>query len=78
MDSIRRAKVPCVKDVRGAGLMIGIELTKPGKEAFTACLERGLFINCTQDTVLRLAPPLTTPDEDLSKGLGILLDVLRK
>ena len=78
MDAIRRAKVACVKDVRGAGLMIGIELTKPGKEVFTTCLARGLFINCTQDTVLRLAPPLTTPDEDFAKGLGVLLDVLKK
>jgi len=78
MDAVRRAKVPCVKDVRGAGLMIGIELSGPGKEVFTNCLQRGLYINCTADTVLRLAPPLTTPDEDLAKALGILLDVLRK
>ncbi len=78
MDAVRRAKVPCVKDVRGAGLMIGIELAKPGKEVFLTCLEKGLFINCTQDTVLRLAPPLTTPDDDLAKGLDILLGVLRK
>ena len=78
MDAVRRAKVPCVKDVRGAGLMIGIELSRPGKEVFTNCLQRGLYINCTADTVLRLAPPLTTPDEDLAKALDILLDVLWK
>jgi acetylornithine/N-succinyldiaminopimelate aminotransferase len=78
MDAVRRAQLPVVRNVRGFGLMIGIELTRPGKDVFTTCLQRGLFINCTQDTVLRLAPPLTTPDEDLAKGLDILLDVLKK
>jgi predicted acetylornithine/succinylornithine family transaminase len=78
MEAVRRAKVPCVKNVRGAGLMIGIELSRPGKEVFLACLQRGLYINCTADTVLRLAPPLTTPDVDFAKALEILLDVLKK
>ena len=78
MEAIRQAHLPAVKDVRGAGLMIGIELDRPGKEVFLECLRRGLYINCTQDTVLRLAPPLTTSDADISRGLEILLDVLRK
>jgi acetylornithine/N-succinyldiaminopimelate aminotransferase len=77
MKAIRRAKLPCVKDVRGAGFMIGVELSRPGKDVFAACLERGLFLNCTAETVLRLAPPLTTPSADLSKGLDILFDVLK-
>ena len=75
--ALRRAKIGCVKDVRGKGLMIGIELDKPGKDIVAACLARGLLINCTQDTILRLAPPLTTPDGLLSKGLRILIDVLK-
>ncbi len=77
MKSIRDANIGCVKDVRGAGLMIGIELDRPGKDVFTACMERKLLINCTQETVLRLAPPLITPDELLQKGTDILIDVLR-
>ncbi|HUT61782.1 MAG TPA: aminotransferase class III-fold pyridoxal phosphate-dependent enzyme, partial [Phycisphaerae bacterium] len=77
MQTLRDAKVPCVREVRGAGLMIGIELDKPGKQVFLDCLKRGLYINCTQETVLRLAPALTTAEEDLSRGLDILLGVLR-
>lgn len=77
-DALRAAKASSVKDVRGFGLMVGVELNKSGKEIFQACLARGLFINCTQDTVLRLAPALTINDEELSKGLDILIDVLRK
>ena len=78
MQTLRDAKIRCVKEVRGAGFMIGIELDKPGKQVFLDCLQRGVYINCTQDTVLRLAPPLTIADEDLSRGLDILLEVLRK
>jgi acetylornithine/succinyldiaminopimelate/putrescine aminotransferase len=77
MQAIRDAKLPVVKEVRGAGMMIGIEITKPGKEFFTKCLERGLLINCTRETVLRLAPPLVATDQDLRQGLDILLQVLR-
>jgi acetylornithine/succinyldiaminopimelate/putrescine aminotransferase len=57
--------------------MIGIQLDKPGKEVFSACLQRGLLINCTQETVLRLAPAAVTSETDLRAGLDILLDVLR-
>jgi len=75
--ALRRARIGCVKDVRGKGMMIGIELDKPGKDIVLSCLSRGLLINCAQDTVLRLAPPLTTPDGLLRKGLKILIDILK-
>jgi len=78
MDAIRDARIGCVKEVRGAGMMIGIELDKPGNDIVLQCMERGLLINCTQQVVLRLSPPLVTPDEDIQQGLDILLDVLRK
>ena len=78
MRALGAAKIGCVKEVRGAGLMIGIELDRPGKEIFSACMERGLLINCTQETVLRMAPPLVAPEELLEKGLEILIDVLKR
>jgi predicted acetylornithine/succinylornithine family transaminase len=77
MSALRRARIGYVKEVRGKGLMIGIELDKPGKDIVSNCLARGLLINCTQETVLRLAPPLTTPDSLLNKGLWILINVLK-
>jgi len=73
---LRDARIGCVKNLRGAGFMIGIELDKPGKEFFSACMQRGLLINCTQETVLRLAPPLVIDDDLLDKGLETLIDVL--
>lgn len=78
LDGIRSAGIGKVKEVRGHGLMLGIQLDCLGKEAFAACMQAGLLINCTQETVLRLAPPLTTPDAQIAQGLDILLGVLRK
>ena len=77
MAKIRDAGIGKVKEVRGSGFMIGIELDCPGKDFVTACRDRGALINCTQETVLRLAPPLTIEDDILDKGLDILLGVLK-
>jgi predicted acetylornithine/succinylornithine family transaminase len=77
MKAIREAHLACVKEVRGAGLMIGVELDRPGKEAFNKCLQRGLLINCTAETVLRLAPPAVIGERDIKTGLDILIDVLK-
>ena len=57
--------------------MIGIELDKPGRPVVEACLAAGLLINCTQDNVLRLAPPLVISDALLRKGLRILIKTLK-
>ena len=54
-----------VKDVRGLGLLLGMELTVPGGPIVQKCLESGFIINCIQDTVLRFAPPLIIQEEDV-------------
>ena len=48
-----------ISEVRGLGLMIGIELKVPGEPMVHFCRNHGLLINCTQEKVLRLLPPLT-------------------
>lgn len=52
-------KVSLIREVRGEGLMLGIELSVEGGSFVTAALERGLLINCTHDRTLRLLPPYT-------------------
>ena len=74
---VRDANVGRVRQVRGKGMMIGIELDCPGKDILMGCLEKGVIINYTQDTILRLAPPLTIEDDLLEKGLKVLIDVLK-
>ena len=70
-------ELPIVTDVRGCGLMIGIELQVDGTPIVQQCLDRGLLINCTHQTVIRLLPAMTLTDEQLTEGCEILADVLR-
>ena len=67
---------PLIAEVRGAGLMVGVELTESGAGVASACLARGLHINCTHETVLRIMPPLNITREQLDEGLDVLADVL--
>ncbi len=54
-----------ILEVRGSGLMIGIELAFPGQEVWKSLLEQGFVLNLTQDTVLRLLPPLIISRQDI-------------
>ena len=65
-----------IATIRGMGLMLGIELTFPGAEVWKKLLERGFILNLTQDTVLRLLPPLVIEQEDLKLFASALADVL--
>jgi predicted acetylornithine/succinylornithine family transaminase len=65
-----------VKEVRGMGLIIGIELTRPGMDIVLKALEKGLVINCTSEKVIRLMPPLNIPLSVAKKGMGMLKDIL--
>jgi acetylornithine aminotransferase len=72
-----RAKHPdLVAGIRVHGLMIGIELTRPGAEIWRALLDRGFILNLTQDTVLRLLPPLIITEEELDAFAAALDSVL--
>lgn len=65
-----------IKEVRGLGLMFGIELNIEGKLIVEKCIEKGLLINCTHDKVLRLMPALNITKKEINKGLFILDQVL--
>ena len=66
-----------IREVRSAGLMIGVELAAEGAPIVQACLEKKLLINCTQSTVLRLLPAMTLSDEQAHAGCDLLADVLK-
>jgi len=71
-----KEKFDCIKEVRGIGLMIGIELTFDGKNVVESCFNKGLIINCTHDKVLRLMPALNVTKKQINKALGILEEAL--
>jgi len=66
-----------VEELRVVGVMIGLELAVDAAPIVERCLERGLLVNATQGTVIRLLPALTLSDAELDEGCGILAEVLR-
>ncbi len=71
-----KEKCPLIAGVRVKGAMIGVELSVEGAAVVQGCLEKGLLINCTHQTVLRLLPALTLSDEQIEDGCDIIADVL--
>ena len=67
-----------VKEVRGFGLMLGMELTVPGKQIVLDAIGEGLLLNCTHDTVLRFLPPYIATEKDVDQAVKILGKVLGK
>jgi predicted acetylornithine/succinylornithine family transaminase len=71
-----RLRCPMIREIRVKGCMIGVELAIEGAALVSKCIEKGLLINCTHGTVLRLLPAMNLTDEQLDEGMGILEDVL--
>jgi len=67
-----------VKEVRGFGLMLGMELTIPGKQIVLDAIAEGLLINCTHDTVLRFLPPYIATEKEVDQAIKILGKLLAK
>ena len=65
-----------IDHVRGIGLMIGIQLKCKGGDIVSQCLERGLRINCTQDTVIRFMPSMTVSKDEIDEAIEIFGGVL--
>jgi acetylornithine/succinyldiaminopimelate/putrescine aminotransferase len=67
-----------IKEIRGIGLMLGIELMIEGKPSVEECLKQGLLINCAQGNVLRLLPALNVEKKQRDKAIGIIDRALSK
>ncbi|KJS17884.1 MAG: acetylornithine aminotransferase [Peptococcaceae bacterium BRH_c4b] len=65
-----------ISEVRGRGLLLGVELSVDGREAVVRCQDRGLLINCVNNNVLRFIPPLIITEKDVDAALEILTGVL--
>ena len=68
-------KHPVIIDVRGLGLLIGMELSIKGDTVVTACLEKGFLVNCIQETILRFAPPLIIQKTDIDNLVTCLDEI---
>jgi predicted acetylornithine/succinylornithine family transaminase len=61
-----------IEEVRGYGLMVGVELTIPGKDIVNRAMQHGLLLNCTHDTVLRFLPPYIITERHVDEAVDIL------
>ncbi len=80
MDRLQALKPtrPIIREVRGRGLLIGIEMTVPAGDAIAKCREQGLLVLPAGENVLRLAPPLTVQETEVERALAILDSALGK
>ncbi len=67
-----------IREVRGLGLLLGLELTIEGAPIVSRCRERGLLINCVDGRILRFLPPLIIGTEEVDQAAGILKEVFRE
>ena len=70
--------VPGIEEIRGLGLLIGIELDRPAGELVAMALQQGLLINVTAERVVRLLPPLIMSDEEARQLIDTLSSLLRE
>ena len=61
-----------IKDVRGKGMILAIELDKPGAQVVLDCMEKGFLINCIQQNILRFLPPLNISRKDINSLMPVL------
>ena len=77
-DTYKEKYPTLIKEVRGRGLILGMELTRPGREIANECLDWGAIINCTAGNVLRFVPPLNITKAHVDELITILDKVLPK
>jgi acetylornithine/N-succinyldiaminopimelate aminotransferase len=66
------ARQPVIREIRGAGLIWGLELDRPAAPVVDAAIQRGLLVNRTADTVVRLLPPYIITAEEIDEAIGLL------
>jgi predicted acetylornithine/succinylornithine family transaminase len=75
--NVLKDKYSIIKELKGIGLMAGIELNIEGKTIVEKCIGKGLLINCTHEKVLRLMPALNITRKEIDEAITILEEVLR-
>lgn len=73
-----KSRHPRIREVRGKGLLLGVDLTCEGLPFVKACMERGFLINCTQEHVLRFVPPLIIKAPEIDSLIECLDDLFKQ
>ena len=72
LEELQKEFPSVIAEVRGMGLLVGIELTRDGAPLVKECMERGLLINCTAGNILRFMPPLIITEKEIDHLIDIL------
>ena len=72
LEDLKKEFPSIVADIRGMGLMIGMELTRDGAPIVKSCMDKGLLINCTAGNVLRFIPPLIVTEKEIDHLIDVL------
>ncbi len=72
LEDLKKEIPSIVADIRGMGLMIGMELTRDGGPIVKSCMDKGLLINCTAGNVLRFIPPLIVTEKEIDHLIDVL------
>ena len=78
LEELKKKYPALIKEVRGKGLMVGAEVTRPGREVVDRCMKQGAIINCTAGNVLRFVPPLNINEGHVDEVVAVLDSVLEK
>ncbi|HDH06045.1 MAG TPA: acetylornithine transaminase [Nitrospirae bacterium] len=78
LETLKKEFPSGIIDVRGLGLMLGLELTKTGGPIVEACAKRGVLINCTSGNVLRFTPPLIVVEKEIDHLMDVLEDIFER
>ncbi|MBI1348743.1 acetylornithine/succinylornithine family transaminase [bacterium] len=73
-----KEELPIIRELRVRGMMIGVDLAISAAPAVAKCMERGVLINATHDTVVRLLPPLNITAEEVDEGMSVVCEVIRE
>ena len=66
-----------IKEVRGKGFLLALELDRPARPVLDKCLDKGLLINVVQEKVLRILPPLIVKKKHVDEALSIMREVFK-
>lgn len=78
LERLQRLFPGLIKEVRGKGLLVGVEIGSEARQVQQICQQHGLLVNCIGETILRLLPPLNVEENELQAALEILEEVLKE
>ena len=73
-----KEKFPIIREVRGVGLMLAVELDQPGANVVTDCMKEGILINCIQQNTIRFLPPLIITRKEIDLLITTLSKIFTK